>query len=124
LRVNAESTETNPDDGQGTFTITYPGDPDVARDNTYVRVTIRCMAVTGNEALLVGRIGSASGLKADNGNFEEGECVRIGVLDNATQRQGQLLAGRGDVHIMQRGDPNLQRIALTLTHARHAYASG
>ena len=37
LRVNAESAGTNPDDAQGTFSITYPGDPDVARDNTYIR---------------------------------------------------------------------------------------
>src|SRR5215210_2191301 len=30
LRVNAESAGTNPDDAQGTFSITYPGNPDVA----------------------------------------------------------------------------------------------
>ncbi len=34
LRVEAESAGTNPDDARGTFSITYPGDPDVARDNT------------------------------------------------------------------------------------------
>jgi hypothetical protein len=62
LRVNAKATETNSDDAQGTFSITYPGDPDVARDNTEVRGTILCMAVTGNEARLVG-----SGRRADRG---------------------------------------------------------
>jgi hypothetical protein len=81
LRVNAKSAGTNPDDAQGTFSITYPGDPDVARDNTYVRGTIRCLAVTGNEARLVGRIGSSSGPRAENGTFVEGQYVRIGVLD-------------------------------------------
>jgi hypothetical protein len=71
-------------DAQGIFSITYPGDPDVARDNTEVRGTIRCMAVSGNEARLVGRIGSAGGPRTENGTFVEGQYVRIGVLDNAT----------------------------------------
>src|SRR5215211_1361750 len=84
LRVNAESAGTTPDDAQGTFSITYPGDPDVAHDNTYVRGTILCLAVSGTEARLVGQIGSASGPRADNGTLEKGEYVRIGVLDNAT----------------------------------------
>jgi hypothetical protein len=81
LRVNAKSAGTNPDDAQGTFSIRYPGDPNVARDNTEVRGTIRCTAVTGNEARLVGRIGSASGPRAGDGTFVEGQYVRIGVLD-------------------------------------------
>jgi hypothetical protein len=81
LRVNAESVGPNPDDAQGTFSITYPGDPDVAHDNTYVRGIILCLAVSGNEARLVGRIGSASGPRADNGTFKKGEYVRIGILD-------------------------------------------
>jgi RTX calcium-binding nonapeptide repeat (4 copies) len=81
LRVNAELAGTNPDDAQGTFSITYPGDPDVARDNTYVRGAILCLAVSGKEARLVGQIGSASGPRAENGTFEKGEYVRIGVLD-------------------------------------------
>jgi hypothetical protein len=84
LRVNAKATETNSDEAQGTISITYPGDPDVARDNTEVRGTIRCMSITGNEARLVGRIGSASGPRTENGTFVEGQYVRIGVLDNAT----------------------------------------
>jgi hypothetical protein len=84
LRVNAESAGTNPDDAQGSFSITYPGDPNVPRDNTYVRGTVLCLAVSGKEARLVGQIGSASGPRAENGTFEEGEYVRIGVLDNAT----------------------------------------
>ena len=41
----------------------YPGDPDVARDNTYIRGPILCLAIS-NEARLVGRIGSASGPRA------------------------------------------------------------
>src|SRR5215213_9610858 len=73
LRVNAESAWPNPDDAQGTFSITYPGDPDVARDNTYVRGTIRCMAVSGNETRSVVRIGSASGPRADKDTSEKGE---------------------------------------------------
>jgi hypothetical protein len=61
LQVNAEVAGTDPDDALGTFSITYPGDPDVARDNTYVRGPVLCLAVTGNEARLVGQIGSAAG---------------------------------------------------------------
>jgi hypothetical protein len=93
LRVDAESAGTNPDDVRGSFSITYPGDPDVARDNTYVRGSIRCLAVSGNEARLVGRIGSASGPRADNGTFEKGEYVRIGVLDNATNDKANFSPG-------------------------------
>jgi hypothetical protein len=81
LRVYAKSAGTNPDNAQGTFSIMYPGVPDVARDNTEVRGTIRCLAVTGKEARLVGRIGSASGPRAEDGTFVEGQYVRIGVLD-------------------------------------------
>jgi len=93
LWVNAESAGTNPDDAQGRFSITYPGKPDVARDNTEVGGTILCLAVTGKEAQLVGRIGSASGPRAGNGQFEKGEYVRIGVLDNATKDQANFSAG-------------------------------
>jgi len=93
LRVNAESAGTYPDDAQGSFSITYPGDPDVAHDNTYVRGTIRCLAVSGKEARLVGRIGSASGPRTDNGTFEEGEYVRIGILDNATNDKANFSPG-------------------------------
>ena len=85
LRVNAKSTGTSADDVQGTFSIMYPGMPEVARDNTQVGGTIRCLAVTdGNKAQLVGQIKSASGPKADDGTFEKDQFVRIGVLDNAT----------------------------------------
>jgi hypothetical protein len=93
LRVNAESARTNPDDAQGSFSITYPGDPDAAHDNTYVRGTILCLAVSGKEARLVGRIGSASGPRADNGTFEKGEYVRIGVLDNTTNDKANFSPG-------------------------------
>jgi hypothetical protein len=54
LRVEAESAGTNPDDAQGRFSITYPGDPNVAHDNTYVRGSILCLAVSHKEARLVG----------------------------------------------------------------------
>jgi hypothetical protein len=107
LRVNAESAETNPDDAQGTFSITYPGDPDVARDNTYIRGTIRCMAVTGNEARLVGRIGSASGPRAENGTFEKGEYVRIGVLDAGDNDKANFSAGEQTFTSCNGETPNL-----------------
>jgi hypothetical protein len=107
LRVNAESAGTNPDDARGSFSITYPGDPDVARDNTYVRGTIRCMAVSGNEARLVGRIGSASGPRADKGTFEKGEYVRIGVLDNATNDKANFSGGEQTFTSCNGEPPNL-----------------
>jgi hypothetical protein len=108
LRVNAELAGTNPDDAQGTFSITYPGDPDVARDNTYVRGTILCLAVTGgNEARLVGRIGSASGPRADNGTFEKGEYVRIGILDNATNDKANFSPGEQTFTSCNGETPNL-----------------
>ncbi len=108
LRVEAESAGTNSQDAQGTFSITYPGDPDVARDNTYVRGTILCMAVTGKEARLVGRIGSASGPKAENGTFEKGEYVRIGVLDNATNDKANFSPGEETFTSCNGEDPNLE----------------
>ena len=40
------------------------------------------MAVTGNEARMVGKVESATGPRAANGTFETGEYVRIGILDN------------------------------------------
>jgi Ca2+-binding RTX toxin-like protein len=107
LRVNAESAGPNPDDAQGTFSITYPGNPDVARDNTYVRGTIRCLAVTGKEARLVGQIGSASGPRADNGTFQKGEYVRIGVLDNATNDKVNFSAGEQTFTLCNGETPNL-----------------
>lgn len=108
LRVNAESAGTNSEDAQGTFSITYPGDPDVARDNTYVRGTILCLAVSGKEAQLVGRIGSASGPKADNGTFEKGEYVRIGILDNATNDKANFSPGEETFTSCDGEDPNLE----------------
>ena len=107
LRVNAQSAGTNPDDAQGRFSITYPGDPDVARDNTYVRGTILCLAVTGNEARLVGRIGSASGPMAEDGTFEKGEYVRIGVLDNATNDKANFSPGEATFTSCNGEIPNL-----------------
>ena len=108
LRVEAESAGTNPDDAQGTFSITYPGDPDVARDNTYVRGPILCLAVSGNEARLVGQIGLASGPRADNGTFEEGEYVRIGILDNATNDKANFSPGEETFTSCNGEDPNLE----------------
>jgi len=107
LRVNAESAGSNPDDARGAFSITYPGDPDVARDNTYVRGTILCLAVSDKEARLVGRIGSASGPKAGNGTFEKGEYVRIGVLDNATSDKANFSAGEQTFTSCNGETPNL-----------------
>ena len=107
LRVNAESAGTNPDDAQGTFSITYRGDPDVARDNTYVRGPILCLAVSGKEARLVGQIGSASGPRADNGTFEKGEYVRIGVLDNATNDKANFSPGEQTFTSCNGETPNL-----------------
>jgi hypothetical protein len=107
LRVNAESAGNNPDDARGTFSITYPGDPDVAHDNTYVRGSVLCLAVSGNEARLVGRIGSASGPRADNGTFEEGEYVRIGVLDNATNDKANFSPGEQTFTSCNGETPNL-----------------
>ena len=107
LRVEAESAGTDPEDAQGTFSITYPGDPDVARDNTYVRGTILCLAVSGNEARLVGRIGSASGPRADNGTFEKGEYVRIGVLDGGDNDKANFSAGEQTFTSCNGETPNL-----------------
>lgn len=107
LRVNAESAGTNPDDAQGRFSITYPGDPDVPRDNTYVRGPILCLAVSGKEARLVGQIGSASGPRAENGTFEKGEYVRIGVLDNATNDKANFSAGEQTFTSCNGETPNL-----------------
>jgi capsular polysaccharide biosynthesis protein len=93
LRVEAESAGTNPDDAQGRFSITYPGDPNVAHDNTYVRGSILCLAVSHKEARLVGRINSASGPRAEKGTFEKGEYVRIGVLDAGEDDKANFSAG-------------------------------
>jgi hypothetical protein len=107
LRVNAESAGTNPDDAQGRFSITYPGDPDVAHDNTYVRGPVLCLAVSGKEARLVGQIGSASGPRAENGTFEKGEYVRMGVLDNATNDKANFSAGEQTFTSCNGETPNL-----------------
>ena len=107
LWVYAESTGTNPDDAQGRFSITYPGDPNVAFDNTEVKGTISCLAVTGKEARLVGQIGSASGPRADNGQFEKGEYVRIGVLDNATNDKANFSPGEPQPTSCKGETPNL-----------------
>jgi hypothetical protein len=108
LRVNAESAGTNPDDAQGTFSITYPGDPDVARDNTYVRGPVLCLAVSGSEARLVGRIGSASGPRAEQGTFEKGEYVRIGVLDAGINDKANFSPGEQTFTSCNGENPNLE----------------
>jgi Ca2+-binding RTX toxin-like protein len=107
LRVNAESAGTNPDDAQGAFSIIYPGDPDVAHDNTYVRGTILCLAVSGKEARLVGQIGSASGPRAEAGTFEKGQYVRIGILDNATNDKANFSPGEQTFTSCNGETPNL-----------------
>jgi hypothetical protein len=114
LGVNAESAGNNPDDAQGTFSITYPGHPDVAHDNTYVRGPILCLDVSvseallaGNAALLVGQIGSASGPRADNGDFEKGEYVRIGIMDNGTSDKANFSAGEQTFTSCNGETPNL-----------------
>src|SRR5688500_6537831 len=56
LRVNAESAGTNPDDAQGTFSITYPGDADDARDTTSHRRPVLCLAVRRSQARPAGPI--------------------------------------------------------------------
>src|SRR5919112_1127791 len=107
LRVNAESAGTNPDDAQGTFHIIYPGDPNVPRDNTYVRGTVLCLAVSGNEARLVGRINSASGPRTENGTFEKGEYVRIGVLDSGVNDKANFSPGEQTFTSCNGETPNL-----------------
>jgi hypothetical protein len=107
LQVNVESAGTNPDDARGTFSITYPGAPDVAGDNTYVRGTIRCLAATGKEARLVGRIGSAIGPRADNGTFEKGEYVRIGVQDAGNNDKANFSPGEQTFTSCNGETPNL-----------------
>jgi hypothetical protein len=114
LGVNAESAGNNPDNAQGRFSITYPGDPIVAHDNTYVRGPILCLAVSaseallvGNAALLVGQIGSASGPRADDGTFVEGQYVRIGILDNATSDKANFSAGEQTFTSCNGETPNL-----------------
>ncbi len=107
LRVNAEAAGTDPDGAQGMFSITYPGDPDVARDNTYVRGTVLCLAVSGQEARLVGRIGSASGPRAEDGTFEKGEYVRIGVLDAGDNDKANFSAGEETFTSCNGETPNL-----------------
>lgn len=107
LRISAESAGSDPDDAQGTFSITYPGDPDVAGDNTYIRGPILCLAVNGNEARLVGRIGSASGPRAENGTFEKGEYVRIGVLDGGENDKANFSPGEQTFTSCNGENPNL-----------------
>jgi Ca2+-binding RTX toxin-like protein len=87
LEVNAESIGgTNTEDAQDQFSITYP-------DGTEVDGAILCLAITNNEARLVGQINSASGPGAEGGTFVEGNYVRMGVLDNATDDRASFSAG-------------------------------
>ncbi len=67
------------------------------------------MAVTGKEARLVGRIGSASGPRAENGQFEKGEYVRIGVLDAAAGDKANFSPGEPQQPTSCSGEtPNLE----------------
>jgi hypothetical protein len=65
------------------------------------------LAVTGKEARLVGRIGSASGPRAEDGTFEKGEYVRIGVLDNATNDKANFSPGEQTFTSCNGETPNL-----------------
>jgi hypothetical protein len=100
LQVNAKSTGTNPDDAQGTFSIKYP-------DGTKVKGTIRCLAVTGNEARLVGQINSASGPQADEGTFKKDQYVRIGVLDAGNNDKANFSAGESSFTSCNGENPTL-----------------
>ncbi len=100
LHVKAKSTGASPNDSQGRFLITYP-------DGTRVRGPILCLAVTGNEARLVGRIESASGPREANGTFENGEYVRIGVRDNGTNDQANFSPGEPSFTSCNGENPNL-----------------
>ena len=66
-----------------------------------------CLAVNGNEARLVGRIGSVSGPKADNGTFEKGEYVRIGVLDGGENDKANFSPGEQAFTSCNGENPNL-----------------
>src|ERR671912_216289 len=92
--------------GKGELGSAY-GNPHVARDNTYVRGTIRCLAVSGKDARLVGRIGSSSGPRADNGQFEKGEYVRIGVLDGGDNDKANFSPGEQTFTSCNGETPNL-----------------
>ena len=71
------------------------------------RGTVLCLAVSGNEARLVGRIGSASGPRAEDGTFEKGEYVSIGVLDDATNDKANFSAGEETFTSCNGETPNL-----------------
>jgi hypothetical protein len=100
LHFKAKSIGTSPIDAQGRFLIKYP-------DGTRVRGTILCLAVTGNEARLAGRIESASGPREANGTFERGEYVRIAVRDDGTNDQANFSPGEASFTSCNGENPNL-----------------
>jgi Ca2+-binding RTX toxin-like protein len=96
LQVNAKSTGTNPIDAEGTFSITYPdATQNNPQDTTEVDGDIVCLAVTGNEAQLVGQINFAGGPKAEGTDpvFRKDQYVRMGVLDNRNDDKANFSAG-------------------------------
>jgi hypothetical protein len=72
-----------------------------------VRGPILCLAVSGNEARLVGRIGSASGPRAEQGTFEKGEYVRIGILDAGENDKANFSPGEQTFTSCNGENPNL-----------------
>jgi hypothetical protein len=101
LHVKAKSTGTTPNDAQGRFLIKYP-------DDTRIRGPIRCLAITGNEARLVGRIESASGPRQENGTFEKGGYVRIGVRDAGDKDQANFSRSEQTFTSCNGENPNLE----------------
>ncbi len=66
------------------------------------------MAITVTEARLVGRIESASGPRQENGTFERGEYVRIGVRDDGTNDQANFSPGEPSFTSCNGENPNLE----------------
>ena len=85
----------------GEFSITYP-------DGTVVQGKIVCLAVTDNEARLVGKVESATGPRAANGTFEQGEYVRIGILDNGIDDKANFSASEPTFASCTGETPNLE----------------
>jgi hemolysin type calcium-binding protein len=94
LHVNAQG-------DAGEFSITYP-------DGTKVQGKIVCLAVNGNEARLVGKVESATGPRAENGTFEKGEYVRIGILDNGIDDKANFSASEPSFTSCTGETPNLE----------------
>jgi hemolysin type calcium-binding protein len=85
----------------GEFSITYP-------DGTKVQGKIACLSVNGNVARLVGKVESATGPRAENGTFKEGEYVRIGILDNGIDDKANFSASEPSFTSCTGETPNLE----------------